>query len=198
MLYLSGVGLAYITSDINFLWIVIAVGALQVISPVTKFCPVYTILNKLMPDSDQFKTVNKMKSLLRILIVLVAITVLSAWTYRLDLETVYRGGDAKNMIEEFQAYGLSQTTMVVVGVFKVVLALMLLLGLKFKKLIIPAAAGMAMFMTAAVYFHFSISDPIIPTAPSLAMLCHVFQSYILKKNIADPDRYLRLLNRFLK
>ena len=73
-----------------------------------------------------------MKSLLRILIVLVAITVLSAWTYRLDLDTVYRGGDAKNMIEEFQAYGLSQTTMVVVGVFKVVLALMLLLGLKQK------------------------------------------------------------------
>ena len=52
LLYLSGVGLAYITSEINFLWIVIAVGALQVISPVTKFCPVYTILNKLMPDSD--------------------------------------------------------------------------------------------------------------------------------------------------
>ena len=52
MLYLSGVALAYITSEINFLWIVIAVGALQVISPVTKFCPVYTILNKLMPDSD--------------------------------------------------------------------------------------------------------------------------------------------------
>jgi hypothetical protein len=52
LLYLSGVGLAYLTSDINFLWIVIAVGALQVISPVTKFCPVYTILNKLMPESD--------------------------------------------------------------------------------------------------------------------------------------------------
>ena len=52
LLYLSGVGLAYLTSDINFLWIVIAVGALQVISPVTKFCPVYTIVNKLMPKSD--------------------------------------------------------------------------------------------------------------------------------------------------
>ena len=52
LLYLSGVGLAYMTSDINFLWIVVAVGALQVISPVTKFCPVYTILNKLMPESD--------------------------------------------------------------------------------------------------------------------------------------------------
>ena len=52
LLYLSGVGLAYLTSDINFLWIIVAVGALQVISPVTKFCPVYTVLNKLMPDSD--------------------------------------------------------------------------------------------------------------------------------------------------
>ena len=52
LLYLSSVGLAYLTSDINFLCIVVAVGALQVISPVTKFCPVYTILNKLMPESD--------------------------------------------------------------------------------------------------------------------------------------------------
>ena len=52
LLYLSGVGLSYFTSNINFLWIVIAVGALQVISPFTKFCPVYTILNKIMPDSN--------------------------------------------------------------------------------------------------------------------------------------------------
>ena len=58
LLYLSGVALAYITSDINFLWIVVAVGALQVISPVTKFCPVYTILNKLMPDSDPIQNGN--------------------------------------------------------------------------------------------------------------------------------------------
>ena len=40
MLYLTGVGLSYLTSNFNFLWIVIAVGALQVISPITKFCPV--------------------------------------------------------------------------------------------------------------------------------------------------------------
>jgi len=52
LFYFSGVGLAYLIFDINFLWIVVVVGALQVISPVTKFCPVYTILNKLMPDSD--------------------------------------------------------------------------------------------------------------------------------------------------
>jgi hypothetical protein len=58
---------------------------------------------------------------------------------------------------------------------------MLLLGLKFKKLIIPAAAGMAMFMTAAVYFHFSISDPIIPTAPSLVMLMSCISIIYIEK-----------------
>ena len=52
LLYLCGVGLFYLTDNFNFLWIVIGVGALQVISPLTKFCPVYFILNKMMPDSD--------------------------------------------------------------------------------------------------------------------------------------------------
>ena len=52
LLYLSGVGLSYLTGDFNFLWIVIGVGFLQIISPFTKFCPVYFILNKMMPDSD--------------------------------------------------------------------------------------------------------------------------------------------------
>lgn len=39
---------------VNIQWIYIAAGVavLQIISPVTKFCPVYFILNKMMPDTD--------------------------------------------------------------------------------------------------------------------------------------------------
>jgi len=55
LLYLSGVAMSYLTNNFNFLWIVVAVGALQVISPFTKFCPVYFILNKLMPESDSIQ-----------------------------------------------------------------------------------------------------------------------------------------------
>ena len=57
---------------------------------------------------------------------------MSAWTFRLEMDTIYRGADASNMIEEFQAYGLNKTTMIVVGIFKVLCAIFLLLGLKFK------------------------------------------------------------------
>lgn len=36
---------------LNWIYVAVAVAVLQIISPVTKFCPVYTILNKLMPDT---------------------------------------------------------------------------------------------------------------------------------------------------
>ena len=52
------VGLIYLGSvagaaqfGISFIWIAVATAILQILSPITKFCPVYTILNKIMPES---------------------------------------------------------------------------------------------------------------------------------------------------
>jgi len=52
LLYLISTGLTLFTLNLNFVWIAVAVGVLQIISPFTKFCPVYFTLNKLMPDTD--------------------------------------------------------------------------------------------------------------------------------------------------
>ena len=52
VLYLISVGLTIQTGNLDFLYIAIAVGVLQVISPFTKFCPVYFTLNKLMSETD--------------------------------------------------------------------------------------------------------------------------------------------------
>lgn len=124
-----------------------------------------------------------MKIILKLLIVLVSLTVITAWTYNLNLDTTFRGGDSTNMIDEFEAYGLNYTTMVVVGIFKVACALMLLFGLKYKKLILPASGVMILFMIAAVYFHISISDPIVPTLPSLLMLISCISIIYLDKKV---------------
>ena len=40
------------TTSIQWLWVAGVVAGLQIISPVTKFCPVYFVLNKMMPDTD--------------------------------------------------------------------------------------------------------------------------------------------------
>ena len=124
-----------------------------------------------------------MKIILKLLIVLVSLTVITAWTYNLNLDTTFRGGNAINMIDEFEAYGLNYTTMVVVGIFKVSCALMLLFGLKNRKLILPSSGVMSLFMVAAVYFHFSISDPIVPTLPSLLMLISCISIIYLDKKV---------------
>ena len=50
MTYLASVALA---DQVGVTWVYVAVGVavLQIASPITKFCPVYTILNKVMPDT---------------------------------------------------------------------------------------------------------------------------------------------------
>ena len=36
---------------LNWIYVAVVVAVLQILSPITKFCHVYTILNKLMPDT---------------------------------------------------------------------------------------------------------------------------------------------------
>ena len=126
-----------------------------------------------------------MKTVYKILILVVSIAVLSAWTWRLNMPSLYRGGEALNMIEEFQAYGLNQTTMVVVGIFKVTCAIILLIGLKVRRFVTPAAFIMGLFMIAAVYFHISISDPLVPTLPSAIMLISCATIIVLDKKTEE-------------
>ena len=52
------VGLLYLTSILlslqvnsGFIYAAMAVASLQIISPITRFCPVYYVLNKLMPGT---------------------------------------------------------------------------------------------------------------------------------------------------
>ena len=49
--YMLSVILAAATS-IQWLWVAGVVAGLQIISPVTKFCPVYFVLNKMMSDTE--------------------------------------------------------------------------------------------------------------------------------------------------
>lgn len=51
LIYLGSVALAN-QFGYSFIYIAVATALLQILSPLTKFCPVYTILNKIMPDSS--------------------------------------------------------------------------------------------------------------------------------------------------
>jgi hypothetical protein len=51
VLYMVSVALGAAVNT-QWLWVAGAVAALQIISPLTRFCPVYFVLNKIMPGTE--------------------------------------------------------------------------------------------------------------------------------------------------
>ena len=112
----------------------------------------------------------------------VSILVTNVWLFRFNKETPYRGGNAKNMIEEFAAYGLDLNTMYLIGSLKIIASLGLIIGLLKTKISVYSSLLMAILMIGAIYFHFKISDPAIKYFPSALMLtCSVFIYFSSKK-----------------
>ena len=117
----------------------------------------------------------------------VSILVTNVWLFRFNKETPYRGGNAKNMIEEFAAYGLDINIMYLVGSLKIIASIGLIFGLLKTKISVYSSLLMAILMTGAIYFHFKISDPAIKYFPSVLMLlCSVF-IYFSSKNILKTN-----------
>ena len=48
-----------VTVSTQWLWIAGIVAGLQIISPVTRFCPVYFVLNKMMPDTEPVQNASR-------------------------------------------------------------------------------------------------------------------------------------------
>lgn len=125
-----------------------------------------------------------MKVLQKISMVIVAAVVLNVWFFRFGKATIYRGGDATNMVEEFAAYGLSETMVYMVGGLKILAALGLLIGLFNKKTIIPAAGLMAALMVGAIAMHFKVGDEAIKFLPAGIMFVLSSLVIMIEKKLA--------------
>ena len=98
------------------------------------------------------------------------VSIVNVWFFRVNRGTRWRGGEAANMREEFQVYGLSETMMYMVGLLKVLSAIALVLSIWNPSLAIPAAAAMAFLMAGAVWMHLKVGDPIRKSLPAFLFL----------------------------
>jgi len=114
-----------------------------------------------------------------ILQVIVGLGILNVWLLRFNSKTSYRGGNAGNMKEEFQAYGLPEVMVYIVGFIKVALAIALLAGIWLKYLVDPAAIGLALMMFGAIIMHLKISDPFSKNIPAIIVLLMCIAIYFL-------------------
>ena len=123
-----------------------------------------------------------MSRISNLLSVIVSFTIVNVWLFRSTKSTIYRGGNAPNLYEEFEVYGLSDYFLII-GIIKVALAVLLFSGVFYKKLTLFSASGIAIMMLAAAYFHFSVGDELIKSLPSSVMLlsCLIIIYSSLKK-----------------
>ena len=111
-----------------------------------------------------------MESLALVSQIVIALGLLNVWLLRAKRPTAYRGGDAQNMREEFEAYGLPAWFMGVVGFFKVSLAILLLAGIWYPPITRPAAIAVALLMLGAVLMHLKVKDPLKKALPAFSLL----------------------------
>lgn len=115
-----------------------------------------------------------MKQIEKIIILIISIIVLNVWLVRPKVHELFgfsfRGGDAKSLLDEFAVYGMSSKMFYVVGFLKVSTAIMLLAGLRYSWMKLPAAILMSLFMSTAFYMHYTVTDEILKFVPSAILL----------------------------
>tara|TARA_Y100001970_G_scaffold268961_1_gene360795 strand:- start:376 stop:747 length:372 start_codon:yes stop_codon:yes gene_type:complete len=112
-----------------------------------------------------------MDELVTILQVAIAVVIIAVWIFRPRLETNFRAGNAKNIVEEFAVYGLPKWSVYIIGITKLTLASLLVLGIWYSSLVQFAAVGMGFLMAGAVVCHLKTKDdPLSRATPASLML----------------------------
>ena len=109
-------------------------------------------------------------SILVVLQLMVGLGLLNVWMIRRGNPTGYRGGHAKTLRGEFEAYGLPDWVFFVVGGLKIAAGLALIAGIWVPLLVRPAALVVAALMVGAIAMHLKIKDPMQRSLPALAVL----------------------------
>lgn len=88
-----------------------------------------------------------------------AASIVYVWIFRFD-----------NIVGEFRHFGYAPLFRNAVGVAKLALATLLVVGVWVPVLVIPAALGMAALMVGAQWAHFRVSNPAAKRVPSAVLL----------------------------
>jgi hypothetical protein len=110
------------------------------------------------------------QSVLIVFQVIIAFGLLNVWCLRANRATGFRGGNAKNIKEEFAVYGLSERFCYLVGFLKIGCALLLLAGVWYPPLRLPASSIIVVLMLGAVAMHAKVGDPLVKSVPAAVML----------------------------
>jgi len=91
--------------------------------------------------------------------IIVSTSVIIVWVFR-----------RKNIVVEFEQYGISDIYRDIVGALKISLATILILGIWYNEFLISSSLSMAFLMICAQYYHVKVKNPFNKFIPSLFLL----------------------------
>lgn len=120
--------------------------------------------------------------------ILIALGLINVWLVRSGRSTKYRGAGAKNMKEEFSAYGLPVWFMYVIGFFKILIALVMIIVVFMPRLMyplgFPALILLSILMLGAISMHIKIKDPLVKALPAVSMLAMAIMILYLVSSVS--------------
>lgn len=111
-----------------------------------------------------------MEYFLILLKLVVGLSILNVWIVNSGKASKWRGGEAQNIKEEFEVYGLPEWSLFIVGFSKITLSIILIASITFTELETFAAAGLAFFLSGSVLMHIKIKDPLFKSIPAASFL----------------------------
>lgn len=109
-------------------------------------------------------------SIATVLQLIVGLGLLNVWLVRARSATSYRGGNAKNLQQEFAEYGLPPFAFYLVGALKIGAGIALIAGIWYPPAVLPAAAVVGVLMIGALAMHLKVKDPTSRSVPAFLML----------------------------
>ena len=104
-----------------------------------------------------------------IIAITVSLGIYNVWLVRFNMDTRWRGGGAKNITDEFRAFGLPIWFMAMVGLLKISLATLILVSLWYPFMLSHLAMAMTFMMGGAVSMHLKMNDPLYKALPAVVM-----------------------------
>jgi hypothetical protein len=100
----------------------------------------------------------------------VSLSILNVWLIQPKKATKWRGGNAKNIVEEFKIYGLSKGFCNLIGFLKVSLALLLLASIQFDNLTLIGSLGLASLLLGSIIMHIKVKDELFKSFPAFLFI----------------------------
>ena len=110
---------------------------------------------------------------------IVGLSILNVWLIQPNKPSKWRGGDATTITEEFSVYGLSKTFYYIVFAVKVVLAILLLVSIKYDVFSLYSSIGLAALLGGSIAMHLKVKDALFKSFPAfLFMIMNLIIAYL--------------------